>query len=172
MSADKNELPETGEQRQGRIALEIVFISIVGLVVIAALITSLSYDFVSARAPIFIMVPLVLVIAIQFDRTRKRVEGHALTHQLTNAVTGENHNLNKAVKLAGLMIIMVILIFFAGHYIGISAFMFTMLYFVSGERPGLSLLVSVGVTALLFVLFEYGFGIELHRGYLFSALTF
>jgi hypothetical protein len=171
MTDDQRESLQPNQARQKRTALEIVFILIVGLIVAAALITSLSYDFVSARAPIFVIIPLLLVIAIQFNRTRKQAESHLLMEQILTALRGNNLALNKAFKFVVLMIMMLLLIFFAGHYVGISVFMFVMLHWISGEKLKMSLMVSAAVTALLFVLFEYGFGIELHRGYLFSVFA-
>ena len=44
--------------------------------------------------------------------------------------------------------------------------MFVMVHWVSRERPILALLVSVGVTVLIYFLFEHGFNIELYRGYI------
>ena len=64
------------------------------------------------------------------------------------------------------MSFLLLLIYVAGHYVGISVFMFVLMYWVSNERPIFALLVSIGVTVLIYILFEHGFNIELYRGYI------
>jgi hypothetical protein len=64
-----------------------------------------------------------------------------------------------------------LLIDLVGHYIGISVFMFVLMRWIAKEKLWLSLAIAAGVTLLIFVLFEYGFNIELYRGYLFKLLS-
>jgi hypothetical protein len=109
------------ETTQNSVALELVFISFIGLVVIGAFVAALNYDFVSARAPLVIMVPLLILIGMQFNK--------------------------------------------------ISVFMFVLMHWVSKERPILALPISVGVTVLIYFLFEHGFNIELYRGYIPNLLS-
>jgi cell division protein FtsW (lipid II flippase) len=57
---------EHDETAQNNVVLELVFITFIGLVVVGALVAALNYDFISARAPLVIMVPLLILIAMQF----------------------------------------------------------------------------------------------------------
>jgi hypothetical protein len=68
------------------------------------------------------------------------------------------------------MTFLLLLIYVGGHYVGISVFMFVLMRWVSNERPILALLVSIGVTVLIYFLFEHGFNIELYRGYIPNLL--
>lgn len=151
--------------------LELCFISLLGIAVLGAFIAALTYDFVSARAPLFIMVPLLLLIGVQFNRTRKQAHARDLFAEASLAVKGENSNFNSVAGFVGLMILLLLLIYVAGHYVGISVFMFVLLRWVSKEHPILSLLIAVSVTVLIYFLFEHGFNIELYRGYIFRLLS-
>ena len=66
---------------------------------------------------------------------------------------------------------LMLLIFFAGHYVGVATFMYILLNVISKESKLLSALVSTGVTAILYVLFEIGFNIELFRGLIYNLLS-
>ena len=69
------------------------------------------------------------------------------------------------------MALLLLLIYVAGHYVGISVFMFVLMYWISREHPVLALVVSIGVTVLIYFLFEHGFSIELYRGYIPRLLS-
>jgi len=151
--------------------LELCFISLLAITVAGAFIAALTYDFVSARAPIFIMVPLLLLIGAQLNRTRRQAHVHDLLEEASLALRGKNNGFNSVASFVGLMVLLLLLIYVAGHYVGISVFMFVLLRWISKEHPILSLLISVGVTVLIYVLFEHGFHIELYRGYIFRLLS-
>ena len=153
------------ETAQKSVALELMFISFIGLVVVGALIAALNYDFISARAPLVIIVPLLILVGMQFNKTRRRSEHHVVLEQLTHALKGRNSKFNTVLRFVAFMTFLLLLIYVAGHYVGISVFMFVLMYWNSGERPIFALLVSVGVTVLIYFLFEHGFNIELYRGY-------
>jgi pantothenate synthetase len=65
------------------------------------------------------------------------------------------------------MILLLTLIVVAGHYAGIAVVMFVLLRFVSREGILFSLALTAGVTVVIFLMFELGFDIELHRGAIF-----
>lgn len=162
----QEELREDEELLRRRLALELVFIAFLGITVVGALIAALNYDLVSARTPLVIMVPLLVLIAIQFNRTRKLAENHVVIEQVSRALRGGNGDFNRIIGFIGLMAALLFLIWFAGHYVGISVFMFVLLRTISREHPVLALVVAIGVTVLIYFLFEHGFNIELYRGFL------
>ena len=166
MADNRPSAPETPEERQKRIALELMFIVFIGLCVIGGFIAALGYDFVSARAPIVIMVPLLGLIAFQFHKSRKQVDHGLVLGEIRQALRGGNAAFNNIVRFILFMALLLILIWLAGHYIGVFVFMFVLMYWISREHPVLALLVAVGVTVLLYLLFEHGFNIELYRGWL------
>lgn len=171
MSTEEQEAQPDPEVARRKTVLELLFISVIGITVLGAFIAALTYDFISARAPLFIMVPLLFLIGVQFNRARKEVHAPDLLAEVMRAFKGENSSFNSVMTFVGLMILLILLIYVAGHYVGISVFMFVLFYWISKEHPLLSLAIAVGVTALIFVLFEYGFNIELYRGYLFRLMT-
>ena len=169
---DEQQNPQQDElQSRRKAVLELCFISLLGVAIVSAFIAALTYDYVSARAPLFIMVPLLILIGIQFNRSRKQAHTRDLVAELSLAVKGENSDFNSVAGFIGLMILLLLLIYVAGHYIGISVFMFVLLRWISKEHPILSLLIAVGVTVIIYFLFEHGFNIELYRGYIFRILS-
>jgi hypothetical protein len=157
--------------RPGKATLELCVIVVMALFVLAALGTSLTYDFASAIAPLCIIVPLLILIGVQFRRTLKASNPQIVALALSRIVKGENSVFNAIAVFIGWMAVLLAMIFLVGHYIGIAAFMFMLLRSVSKERFGLSLGVAVGVTAIIYVLFEYGFNIEMYRGLVFRMLA-
>lgn len=148
------------------VALELTFISFIGLVVIGAFVAALNYDFISARAPLIIMTPLLILIAVQINSTRRQAQPGVLHKQFGDAFKGRNSTFNSVLRFVAYMTFLLLLIYVGGHYVGISVFMFVLMRWVSNERAILALLVSIGVTVLIYFLFEHGFNIELYQGYI------
>ena len=171
MQVENQESSAAELEAERKITLELLFISFVAITTIGAFIAALTYDFVSARAPLCILVPLLILIAIQFNRTRGKAGINVLKVSVGRVVQGKDRNFNRVTGFIGLMAVLLLLIYVAGHYVGISLFMFVMLYFLSNERLLLSLALAVGVTIGIYFLFEHGFNIELYRGVIFRLLS-
>jgi hypothetical protein len=150
-----------------RTTLELCFVAVVSLIVIAAFISALSYEFVSARTPIVIMVPLIILIGVQFVRAVKASRTVDVSSVLSAVAKGNSKKFNRAAGFVGWMLLLLALIIVAGHYAGIAILMFILLRLVSKEDMLFSLALSAGVTIVIFLLFELGFDIELHRGAIF-----
>ena len=148
--------------------LELCFIVVVGLIVAAAFVSALSYDLVSARTPLVIIVPLLILIGGHFIRVKTASRNIDVVSILMRVVRGENQNFNIVAGFAGWMVLLLALITVAGHYVGIAALLFILLRVVSREKMLLSLAITAGVTIMIFILFELGFDIELHRGAIFK----
>jgi hypothetical protein len=154
-----------------RPTLELGFIACVGAVVVAAFVAALGYDFVSARAPLAIMVPLLILIAVQFNRALGAIPSKVFWADIARTARRENRRFNAAVVFIGWMALLLGLIFVVGHYVGIAAFMFFLLRRVSRETMRLSILVTAGTTMALYLLFEQVFNIELYRGLILRLLA-
>jgi Flp pilus assembly protein TadB len=150
--------------------LEMIFIVFFGFVILSAFVAALSYDILSARTPLFIMVPLLILIGVQFNRTRKAMLPKELQTDVTAAAGGNNKEFNKIMGLIAWMCALLVVIYIAGHYLGIVIFMFLLLHIVAKESLRLSIIVTVSVTAFIYVLFEHGFNIELYRGLIYRML--
>jgi hypothetical protein len=165
---EKTHVESCPEERKA--ALELFSITVLGLVVAAAFIAALSYDFISARAPIVVMVPLLLLVSIQINRARRLVDIRGISTLLAEAASGRYKNLNVVGGFIGLMVLVLLLIYALGHYIGISVFMLVLLRLMAGESWRLSVALTVCVSLSMYLLFEHGFSIELYRGLLYDML--
>lgn len=151
--------------------LELVFISLIGLAFAAALVAALTYDFVSAQAPLFILVPLLILIGIQFNRIRGSTSSDAVSSGFSNVLKRNHEKFNKATELVGWTVLLLVVIFVAGHYFASATFMYVLLHVRSNETRRLSVVMSISVTAILYLLFEHGFNIELSRGLIFKFFS-
>ena len=148
--------------------LELLFITLLGLAFGGAFIAALSYNFSSAQAPLVILVPLLLLIGAQINRTRKATKAKTVVSDFSYAVRGKNPKFSKAASMTAWIVMLMLLIYIAGHYVGIATFMFILLNVISKEGRLLSASVSVGVTVVLYFLFEHGFNIEMYRGLIYG----
>ena len=155
---------------KNKTTLELLFITLLGLAFGCAFIAALYYDSISAQAPLVILAPLLLLIGAQINRTRKAINAKTLVSDFSCAVRGKNPNFSKAAGITGWIVMLMLLILVAGHYVGIAAFMFILLNVVSKEGRLLSALVSAGVTVVIYFLFEHGFNIEMYRGLIYDFL--
>ena len=151
--------------------LELIFVVLIGLAVSAALVAALGYAFVSARTPLVILVPLLILIGAQINRTKKATNATTIMSDLSQVMKGKNRKFNMIAGMVGLIVLLMLVIFFAGHYVGVATFMYILINVISKESKLLSVLVSIGITAILFVLFEIGFNIELYRGLIYNFLS-
>ncbi len=162
---------EADEVTENNTTLELFFVVLIGLAFVAALIAALNYDFVSARTPLVILVPLLILIGAQINRTRKATNAKAIKSSLSRVAAGKDRKFNMTAGMSGWIVMLMLLIFFAGHYVGVATFMYILINVISKESKLLSALVSTGVTAILYVLFEIGFNIELYRGMIYNFLS-
>lgn len=169
MSLEKDP-PQDSRDDTGKRATEFIFIAALAILVMGAFVSALSYHPISARAPLWIMVPLIVLIGVQFNRIRKTVRPTEVGTEIQKVVAGQQQRFIKVMALIGWMLFLLLLIYFAGHYAGLILFLFVMLRRVGGESVGLSVLLTVAVTAAIFGLFEYVFNIELYRGLVYHAL--
>ncbi|MCG6901251.1 MAG: hypothetical protein LJE68_01085 [Rhodobacter sp.] len=158
--------PETDPQDTlaNRLTLEICFLAVVALVVVAAFFEALTYQLVSSRTPFVIMVPLFVLIVIQARRLF-RVRGKAdFGGRVRLALAGKVPDLNKVLVMSGWMVVLLTLIVVLGHYAGILIFAFVLMRVLAKERLVLAVTVAVVTTAIIFCIFEIGFNVELYRG--------
>jgi hypothetical protein len=170
MRTERPDLTGNDVEMRARVTLELCFITLIGLAVAIAFIVALSYDFISARAPLVVMVPLLLLIGVQINRTRRQAQACSVVAEFSSAVRGQSGQFNAIAGFICLMILLLLLIYAAGHYVGISVFMLFLLRRLSKESWLLSLAITIGITVIIYLLFEHGFNIELYRGYFFRFL--
>lgn len=163
---DRDKSPR--KRAAGRDTLELCVLAVTGVIVASAFVAALTYDRVSARAPLFVMVPLLILIGFQLKRTMAVVRRQRLLDDLGTVARGQSVEFNSVLTFIGWMVALLGLIFVAGHYVGIAAFMLTLLRGYAKESLRLSLLTTAGVTIIIYALFEHGFNIPLYRGLIFQ----
>lgn len=149
------------------LSLEICFLTVIGVTVVAAFFEALTYQLVSSRTPFVIMAPLFVLTIIHARRLFAMRDRSDFTRRVGIALRGENRSLNKVLAMSGWMVALVGMITVIGHYAGIIIFGFLLTRVLARERLILAVVVTLATAALIFVIFEYGFNIELYRGLLF-----
>lgn len=174
MPDEKVDIPPPGtdsvKEDAGKAVAEFIFVVVVGIMSVAALFAAFGYEMVSARTPLTILVPMLILIAVQFNRVRKRVTADQLRGEVRRAFDGQQQRLRGAVALMMWMFLLLAAIWLGGHYAGMAIFLFVMLRFVAREGWPMSIGVTVAVTLAIYVLFAHVFNIELYRGLLLNVL--
>ncbi len=155
---------EAERAHANRFALEVCFLGLVGVVVVAAFLEALSYQLVSSRTPFVIMAPLFVLILVHARRLWLERRGTHVGGHIRAALGGASVHFSKVVGLAAWLVGLMAMIVTIGHYAAIAIFAYVLMGPVARERRRLSLAVAVGTTVVLFLLFEYAFNIELYRG--------
>lgn len=147
------------------VMLELSFIIFCGIVLLGAFIACLTYDLVSALAPLCILVPLLILMGMQIKRTVSQALSKGLTsREFFEVLGGNSSKFNSTVKLVGWLLFLLGLIYVAGHYLAILLFQLLLLRKVAKESWTTTLLVSTVVTAIVYLLFSKVFTIELYPG--------
>lgn len=132
----------------------------------------IDYRPVTRRAPLVVMIPLALmVLGETFKITRQLRTLKRENSAQTLFPRLDRNKLTKASQILGWLIVLLVMIYFAGHLGGILLFLVVFLKFVSKEPWKLALGVSVGVTLGLYVLFEKILMIPLHTGAIYDAVS-
>lgn len=169
---NNQESHQSGETtRNDLFVLELCFLLFLLVVVTIAFFEAMTYKIVSSRTPLVIMVPLLILLVVQTVRSVRSSGDQTILHRTVRALRGRNNNFRKINALAAWIVAMGVTIQIFGHYIGIAGFMFLLMWHVAKQKLQISLLVTLVTTAVIFLLFEQGFNIELYRGMFFRYLA-
>ncbi len=146
---------------------ELLFLVIMLIAVLIAFISAWGYHPISARAPLVVMTPLIILMVFQGIKLLKATDQTYFRDFYEGLVRGKNVDQIKILKFICWMVMLSVLIYITGHYIGSGLFMFILLFFYGKEKLRISLTLSIVATVILFVLFEIVFGIELYRGMIY-----
>lgn len=152
------------ERVNNMFVLEVCFLAVLGIVVLAAFIEAMTYPLVSSRTPFVIMVPLLGLIAFQSRRLLRVPDKPRIRRRVGIAVNGGSHLFRKVMGMLGWFVMLMALIVVAGHYVGIAAFVLLLTAYAGREKLMLAIILTVATTLILYVVFEHGFNIELYRG--------
>jgi hypothetical protein len=151
--------------------LELCFLLFLLVVVTIAFFEAMTYKIVSSRTPFVIMVPLLILLVVQVVRSVRTSGDQTIKQRAVRAFRGRNTNFRKINALAAWIVALGVTIQIFGHYIGIASFMFLLMWMVAKQRVMTSLVVTLVTTAVIYLLFEQGFNIELYRGMFFRYLA-
>ncbi len=166
----KRRLPDGIRKGSEIHTLESVFLTIVGLIVLAAFVEAFSYKLVSSRTPFVIMVPLLLLIVFQSYRITRVGALREIRYHVGAALRGRYEAFGKLARLGLAIVGLFFVVYVFGHYVGVAAFVLWLMIALAGEKPVFSLLVAAATTAALFLVFEYVFNVDLYRGLFFRWL--
>lgn len=166
---ENNQKKGKGETSRNMAALDLCFILAVGALMTGAFISALTYDFVSSRTPIVILIPLLVMIAIQIKKSYHAGGFADIAHAFNDMMSGKNEEFNGVAAFFGWLVLLLVLIFLVGHYAGMVIFMFMLLHMVAEEKLVFSLTVSASVTLVIYLLFEQVFSIALSRGLVYQV---
>lgn len=130
------------------------------------------YKPVTRRAPLMVMVPLAFMLlgeALKIIQNLRSLKREDTTQTLLPRI--EKQKLGKAVQILVWLVILLGMIYFAGHIGGITIFLLIFLKFVSRESWKITIGVSVGVTAGMFFLFEKILRVVLYRGVIYETVS-
>ena len=166
-SAKGNRQPSA---KQGK-PVEMYFISAAGIVFALSLLIALSYDTLPAMTPVFILLPLLLLTALQINRSRILAANTRSSTGSTRPVFNREGQLGKMLKIITWTVLLLGLIVIAGHYAGILIFMFLLLKMESTTGATLALAIAASVTLVLYILFEMVFDTGLYRGLVYRLIS-
>ena len=132
----------------------------------------IGYKPVTRRAPLVVMIPLSLLVlgeTIRITQKLRSLKRENSTQTLLPRL--DKKELKKALQILAWLIILLVMIYFAGHIGGIILFLFMFLKFVSAEPWKIAVGVSAGVTLGLYVLFEKILLIPLYRGFIYDTVS-
>lgn len=171
----KPETEQTAEARpqqaDGHFALEVCFLIFLAAVVLAAFFKAFSYQIVSSRTPFVIMTPLLILIAAHGYRLYRARAGRNTRQWLSDAVSGRLPMVRKIAVVNAWFVGFLALVVLIGHYLAAALFMFVLIGLLAKERLVMAIAVSLITTAILYALFEYGFGIHLYPGFIYRAFA-
>jgi len=151
--------------------LEVIFVALLILVLVAAIFEAWTYSFVAARPPLIILGVALLLVIIQARRLRKGIVGVLIGEELKKSLQKKDSVVRKVAAITGCMLALVAAMVVAGQHIAVGLFIFILMYYVSKESFKLSFNVALGTIAVIFLLFEWVLDIELYRGIVYLLLN-
>ena len=132
----------------------------------------IGYKPVTRRAPLVVMIPLSLLVLGETVRITQKLRSLRRENSTQTLLPRlDKKELKKALQIIIWLIVLLVMIYFAGHLGGIILFLAMFLKFVSEEPWKISLAVSAGVTMGLYVLFEKILLIPLYRGAIYDTVS-
>jgi hypothetical protein len=128
-------------------------------------VATIDYKPVARRAPLVIMLPFTVMVIVQTILQVKQTR--PFISQMIAFIrwpTIDKKKMGKGFQIVWWMSLLMLMVYLLGHLFGTALFLVLFLRLVSHERWVLSLSLSLGITATLYILFEVILKIILYPG--------
>jgi hypothetical protein len=155
-----------------KLYFDLLFSIFLILLLVVFFIAAKDYSWASRRAPFVIMIPMVFMVAGQTWSTIAK-----LRQIRTDTAPGmailkmDPQDVSKGSQILLWLVLLLVFFYVAGHLGGTTLFLFIFLRFVSRESLRTAVLVAIGVTASVYILFERILLISLYEGWIYFLIS-
>ena len=133
---------------------------------------STGYSWASKRAPLFVMVPLAVMVVVRTWLTVSKIyQLRSSSNSGKPGFTLDARDVTKASQILIWLVLLLVFFYIVGHLGGTALFLFVFIKYVSRETMRTAFLVAIGVTASIYVLFEKILMISLYEGWIYFVIT-
>jgi hypothetical protein len=155
-----------------KLYFDLLFSLFLLLLLVVFFIAAKDYSWASRRAPFVIMIPMVFMVAGQTWATIAKLrQVRANTARGMKMLEMDPKDVSKGSQILIWLVLLLVFFYVAGHLGGTALFLFIFLRFVSRESMRTSVLVAMGVTASVYILFERILLISLYEGWIYNLIT-
>lgn len=158
---------ERTDERKRKGGTDAIVAIVVFIISVAAFITALGYDPISARTPLICLIPLIILSFIQVIRSVKISGFKYIGMFFKDLFEGQNHEYKKITEITLWTIALSLFIFVAGQYVGMAIFLVMLLRFISKEKWLLISITTIVMVVVFYFLFEHIFEVQLYRGLIY-----
>ena len=152
--------------------LNLLFCAFLIILLVVFFIAAIDYSSASRRAPLVVMVPLILMVVGQAGVTVVKIRRTKSAGTLGTVLKEMDPGaVSRGAKILVWLVLLLLFFYFAGHLGGTALFLLIFTRFVSKESTRTAILVAVGVTICIYILFERILLISLHEGWIYYMVT-
>lgn len=160
------------DKEEANVQSDLLFCLLLIVLLVVFFVAALGYKPVTRRAPLLVMIPLAVMVVGQAAVLVKKLKQARAENVETSLLPKiETKKLRKAAQLFLWMVLLILMIYLAGHAGGIALFLILFLKFASHERWLLSISLGLGVSVALYALFEVALRIMLYPGVIYEYVS-
>jgi hypothetical protein len=130
------------------------------------------YSSASRRAPLVVMIPMALMVLGLTWATIAKIRRTKSASTLGTVLKEMDPDaLSRGAIILLWLFLLLLFFYFAGHLGGTALFLLIFIRFVSKESTRTAVLVAVGVTIAIYILFERVLMISLNEGWIYHMVT-
>lgn len=160
------------DKEKTNVQADLLFCLLLIVLLVVFFVATLGYKPVTKRAPLVVMIPLGMMLVGQLAvlvKKLKQTRAENVENSLLPKI--DVKKLWKAAQLLLWMMLLILMIYLAGHVGGILLFLILFLRFASRERWLLSISLGLSVTVALYILFEVALRIVLYPGAIYEYVS-